>query len=94
VVGKLVDYTQAATTQRYAPLDTDPLRKVAEVIIFIDNINFKRFFRIAPKLRYKSSILTLHAQRMTRQLGEIQAACLTPPDQKTTRRLRREMWRV
>jgi len=32
IVGKLLGHTQAATTQRYAHLDTDPLRKAANAI--------------------------------------------------------------
>ena len=32
IVGKLLGHTQAATTQRYAHLDTDPLRKAADAI--------------------------------------------------------------
>lgn len=32
IVGKLLGHTQAATTQRYAHLDTDPLRKASDAI--------------------------------------------------------------
>ncbi|WP_105382452.1 site-specific integrase [Neorhizobium alkalisoli] len=32
IVGKLLGHTQAATTQRYAHLDTDPLKKAADAI--------------------------------------------------------------
>ena len=32
IIGKLLGHTQAATTQRYAHLDNDPLRRAAEAI--------------------------------------------------------------
>jgi len=32
IVGKLLGHTQAATTQRYAHLDADPLRRAADAI--------------------------------------------------------------
>jgi integrase len=32
IIGKLLGHTQAATTQRYAHLDTDPLRRASERI--------------------------------------------------------------
>ena len=32
ITGKLLGRTQAATTARYCPLDTDPLRRAAEII--------------------------------------------------------------
>jgi integrase len=32
IIGKLLGHTQAATTQRYAHLDVDPLRRASEAI--------------------------------------------------------------
>jgi hypothetical protein len=32
IIGKLLGHTQAATTQRYAHLDTDPLRRASNAI--------------------------------------------------------------
>jgi len=32
IIGKLLGHRQAATTQRYAHLDTDPLRRASEMI--------------------------------------------------------------
>jgi integrase len=32
IIGKLLGHTQAATTHRYAQLDSDPMRRAAETI--------------------------------------------------------------
>jgi hypothetical protein len=32
IIGKLLGHTQASTTQRYAHLDADPLRRASEAI--------------------------------------------------------------